>query len=158
MKIECLVKREGGSVVEVFGANYHFIPADDGCHVADVENTKHQDRLLSISEGYRIYRGGEGQADGIKPVQPKDEPPVDEGGKTDFTDLSKLDALELSNEDLLLFATEVMGVSTARKAFVTNWYAEKFGGEEPLDASLTTIELIRLCAMQVIAAEKAASE
>lgn len=155
MKIECLVKREGGSKVEVFGGNYHFLPQEDGSHVADVEDTAHQDRLLSISEGYRIYRGVAQEA---KKLITGDNKPVDDAPIVDFSDLSKLDALKLSNEDLLRFATEVMGVSTARKSFIANWFTEKFGESEPLDVALSTIELIRLCVMQVVAVEKAASE
>ena len=57
MKIECILRREGGSKIELCGTEYHFAPLDDGAHVADVENEAHQDRFLSISEAYRLYRG-----------------------------------------------------------------------------------------------------
>ena len=49
MKIECILKREGGSVVDLGGVEYHFEPLADGAHVADVENEAHIDRFLSIS-------------------------------------------------------------------------------------------------------------
>ena len=65
MKIECILKREGGSVVDLGGVEYHFEPLADGAHVADVENEAHIDRFLSISEGYKLYHGKE---------QPKGEP------------------------------------------------------------------------------------
>ena len=55
MKLSCPVIREGGSFVELWGTEYHFAPMPDGCHVAEVENQKHQDRFLEI--GYKIYRG-----------------------------------------------------------------------------------------------------
>lgn len=58
MQIEHLIKREGGSVHEIGGTEYHFAPLDDGAHVAEVTNPDHQDRFLSISEGFRIYRPG----------------------------------------------------------------------------------------------------
>jgi len=58
MQIEHMIKREGGSVHEIGGTEYHFAPLDDGAHVAEVTNPDHQDRFLSISEGFRIYRPG----------------------------------------------------------------------------------------------------
>lgn len=57
MKIECILKREGGSVVDLGGIEYHFEPLADGAHVADVEDKAHIDRFLSISEGYKLYHG-----------------------------------------------------------------------------------------------------
>lgn len=59
MKIECILKREGGSVVDLGGIEYHFEPVADGAHVADVEDKAHIDRFLSISEGYKLYHGKE---------------------------------------------------------------------------------------------------
>jgi len=57
MKIECILKREGGSVVDLGGIEYHFEPVADGAHVADVADEAHIDRFLSISEGYKLYHG-----------------------------------------------------------------------------------------------------
>ncbi|HEX5362340.1 MAG TPA: hypothetical protein VFW49_14835 [Fluviicoccus sp.] len=59
MKIECKLRRQGGTHVELEGIKYHFAPQPDGAHVADVLKDAHQDRFLSISEGYRLYRGTE---------------------------------------------------------------------------------------------------
>lgn len=59
MKIECILKREGGSVVDLGGIEYHFEPVADGAHVAEVEDKAHIDRFLSISEGYKLYHGKE---------------------------------------------------------------------------------------------------
>lgn len=56
MKIECKLHREGGTKAEIDGTEYHFAPQDDGAHVAFVANERHQDRFLSISEAYRLYR------------------------------------------------------------------------------------------------------
>lgn len=55
MKIECILKREGGSKVEIGSTEYHFAPQADGAHVAEVSNNGHIQRFLSIPEGYRIY-------------------------------------------------------------------------------------------------------
>lgn len=55
--IECKLIREGGTIVPLDGIEYHFAPQADGAHVALVENEDHADRFLSITEGYRLYRG-----------------------------------------------------------------------------------------------------
>lgn len=73
MKIECKLKREGGTKAEIGGIVYHFAPLEDGAHVADVLNEKHQDRFLSISEAYRLYRGKEEAA----PAPAAPLPPAD---------------------------------------------------------------------------------
>ena len=56
MKIECPVKRPGGSHIELWGVDYHFQEQPDGAHVAEVSDPKHQDRFLEI--GYKIHRPG----------------------------------------------------------------------------------------------------
>ena len=56
MKIECLLRRSGGSHVSLGGTEYHFAPDTDGRHVADVADEDHIDRFLSIPEGYRLLR------------------------------------------------------------------------------------------------------
>lgn len=68
MYIECKLKREGGSKIEIGSTQYHFAPQADGAHVAFVENPEHQDRFVSIPEAYRIYRGAEAPAPTAKPV------------------------------------------------------------------------------------------
>lgn len=57
MDIESKIKREGGTHVKLGATNYHFAPLADGAHVATVEDEDHIDRFLSITEGYRLYRG-----------------------------------------------------------------------------------------------------
>lgn len=57
MKIQCILERKGGSFIELGGLEYHFEPLEDGAHVAEVENEAHIDRLLSISESFRVYHG-----------------------------------------------------------------------------------------------------
>lgn len=58
MKIECKNKREGGSLIDIGGTEYHFKPQADGAHVADVAYEEHVERFLSIPEAYCIYRPG----------------------------------------------------------------------------------------------------
>lgn len=56
MKIECILQRDGGTVVELPGKTYHFAPQEDGRHVADVAIEPHIERFLSIPEAYRLLR------------------------------------------------------------------------------------------------------
>lgn len=70
MKIECKLKRQGGSHVTLGTTNYHFAPDADDAHVCDVTDEAHQDRFLSIPEGYRLYRKGQVAAT-IAQWQPK---------------------------------------------------------------------------------------
>lgn len=59
MKIQCNLRRTGGTVVDMGTQQYHFEPLADGEHVAEVADADHIDRFLSISEGYRLYRGSD---------------------------------------------------------------------------------------------------
>lgn len=59
MKIECILKRDGGTVAEVGGIEYHFSEQADGAHVAEVASTDHIERFLAIPEAYRIARSAE---------------------------------------------------------------------------------------------------
>lgn len=72
MKIECKLKRDGGTEAEIDGIVYHFAPLPDGAHVAEVLIERHQDRFLSISEAYRLYRGKEEAAPAPAAVAPAD--------------------------------------------------------------------------------------
>lgn len=56
MKIECILQRKGGTLVEMPGKNYHFQPQEDGRHVAEVTSEAHIERFLSIREAYRLLR------------------------------------------------------------------------------------------------------
>lgn len=56
MLIESIIQRDGGTIVEIHDARYHFKPGDDGCHVAEVADANHAELLLSIREGYRPVR------------------------------------------------------------------------------------------------------
>lgn len=54
MKIECKLKREGGSHIDFGSVVYHFAPDKNGSHVAEVTDKDHIGRLLSINEAYQI--------------------------------------------------------------------------------------------------------
>lgn len=53
--VECILKRAGGSKVEMAdGTTYHFTPDQEGRHVAVVQDMSHVTRFMQIPEGYRI--------------------------------------------------------------------------------------------------------
>ena len=84
MKIECKNQREGGSLIDIGGTEYHFQPLADGAHVADVANEEHVERFLSIPEAYCLYRAGKNE----KAVEPKAPvtPANPDGNKTPESD------------------------------------------------------------------------
>lgn len=75
MKIECILHRHGGSIVEFPGKTYHFKPQEDGRHVANVEIEAHIERLLSIPEAYRLYRANPTAEPRITLAPAQDTPP-----------------------------------------------------------------------------------
>jgi len=84
MKIQCILKRKGGTRASIDGIEYHFKPQEDGAHVADVQDNDHIQRFLSIPEGYRIY-GNLVEPD----AQDKDSDP-DEDGDEDGDERAEL--------------------------------------------------------------------
>lgn len=53
MKIECILKRKGGTEITLGATKYHFTPDELDRHVAEVSDETHINRLLSITEAYR---------------------------------------------------------------------------------------------------------
>lgn len=76
MKIECILKRQGGTVVELGGKTYHFKPQDDGAHVAEVADDDHADTLLAVSEAYQLYDDGAQQDDGAHVADEGEQAPA----------------------------------------------------------------------------------
>lgn len=81
MRIECTLQREGGTVVEMPGRNYHFKPTeDDPRHIDDVTIEAHIERFLSIPESFRLARTpGAAAVEDTLPQQPGDD-----GGQEDL--------------------------------------------------------------------------
>lgn len=58
MLIQCILKREGGTQVQMEEVVYHFKPTPrDPRHLAEVLIQAHAERFLAISEGYRMADG-----------------------------------------------------------------------------------------------------
>lgn len=70
--VECLLKRPGGTVVDLYGTTYHFKaendPAGLGRHVCDIPNAKHLQRLMQIPEAYAILDDDPAPAPAPAPV------------------------------------------------------------------------------------------
>ena len=100
MLIESKIRRKNGTTVTIGKDEYHFAPGDDGLHVCEVENPKHIQRFLSITEGYRIP----GTVDDEPETETRThealeiEPDEEEGG--DEIDALDLDGLEARFEAL----------------------------------------------------------
>ncbi len=148
MKIECTIKRQGGSRVELGGKTYHFIPTDandpEAPHVAEVTDEAHIKRLLSID----CYRGlgkegaavqaqvqaalqGSGTEGHIKSPAEMDADVVSE--ETIHEILAELDNLmakakkespdQLTNKQISDFAEEHIGISPTSKRDINRFAA-----------------------------------
>lgn len=74
MKIECILQRKGGTVVEMPGKTYHFAPQEDGKHVSDVSIETHIERFLAIPEAYRLLRTAAAEPPAIFAPKSEDAP------------------------------------------------------------------------------------
>lgn len=97
MQIECKIKREGGSTIELYGKKYEFLPDELNRHVCEVEDKKAIQRLLSIPEGYRIVGDDDDETE-----YPQD---VDTSGNT-LAPGSLTDDIVLDDEDVENFNEE----------------------------------------------------
>lgn len=53
--VQCLLEREGGTEVDIFGITCKFLPNEKGHHVAEISSNKVYKRLMSIPEAYCDY-------------------------------------------------------------------------------------------------------
>ena len=98
--IECLIKRPGGSIIELDDSKYHFKPNGDGYHVCDVPNEGHAAILLAIDTAYRLYAlgsnadAGNGNGDAVDltgAIIKADDTDDDEGATGDVAKEKPLD-------------------------------------------------------------------
>ena len=97
MFIECTLKRDGGTKVDIGNSTYHFVQKDDGCHVCEVTNEDHAARFLRISEAYRPYKTKDIPASIVAKMVAKAAPVVEVQAPVEQTE-STLD--DLSDDDL----------------------------------------------------------
>ena len=101
MKIECLIKRLGGTEVVLDGDSYTFLPIDPkqqmkSPHVAEVLKEKHQVILLGISEAYAEF--------GVEKKQVAQLPTEtliitdEDGNDINVTEMNRTDRWELAKD------------------------------------------------------------
>lgn len=98
MLIESKIRRKNGTTVTIGKDEYHFAPGDDGLHVCEVQNPKHIQRFLSITEGYRIPGTVDDEPETETRTHEALEVEPEEGG--DDIDALDLDGLEARFEAL----------------------------------------------------------
>ena len=121
MNIQCKLIREGGTRAEVFGVEYHFIPQEDGSHVAVVENDAHVERFLSIPEAYGIYKGAAEvkTADPVKLFEPKiapkveDEPDIELAGSDEHPESFEINGSTYTLQQIVRIAYDESGMDAA---------------------------------------------
>jgi hypothetical protein len=99
MKIECLLRRPGGTKVTLERVEYHFKPGPDGREFADVTNSDHIGIFASIREGYRVAGAETKAPEPANPATPAPKPDpthTDEAAETTTHDLETLDRAALS--------------------------------------------------------------
>jgi hypothetical protein len=117
MQIECILLREGGTLAEIGGTEYHFIPNTAGAHVAEVEDKAHIQRFLSIGEAYRIYDAE--PAKGKKGTKGKGvEPEAVALGSSKHPMSFEIGEATYSQEQIVAMALEKSGLS------VEDWNAQ----------------------------------
>lgn len=90
MKIECLIRRKKGTLVEfkADGAAYHFMPDEEGRHVAEVDNKKHIQLFLSVEPETYIELG----------TEPKSEKHIRNRKRTVSVDVEQIDPSDLNDK------------------------------------------------------------
>lgn len=121
--IQCILRRKGGTKV-TFGNNlakqktYHFKPVDgdddQSPHVCNVDDIEHADRLLSIPEAYRLFRGDSGHVDKIEVTKGADD---NEGAFLNrFEDILSIDFETAENDTVTDWAKEVLELTPSHSA------------------------------------------
>lgn len=72
MLIKCLLKRDGGSKIDLGEKEYHFAPNEQGDHIAEVTNKDHIKTLLAIPEAYvEVKKSGKKTDDDAPDANPQ---------------------------------------------------------------------------------------
>lgn len=134
MKVECKLKRDGGTKIDLDGVEYHFKPLKDGAHVAEVTDEAHLERLQQIPEAYKPYKG-EAEFPVAKPGSETADEETSDGDDepTEFlvTDKDGKDADlgKMTKQQLLDFATaEGIAVTVTKKDSLVNILKAVFDG------------------------------
>lgn len=138
MKIQSIIKREGGTTITLDKNSYHFAPDKSGAHVCDVEDKSHAQKFLGITEGYKIY----GDAD---PAVIKEDPPEE-----------VFDPEAMNNKDLEKWA-RTLDINPRSKESIEEYGAKTF--EVDLDKRESATSMLReLARLQKAADEDESSD
>lgn len=161
--IESLIREKGGRRIP-FGSNaasavtYHFKPesgnADDldVPHVCEVPDQNHAARLLSITEGFRLYSAKNvGLPSELKISDPGSYIPEDA-----YADILNLDANEVSTDWLSGYSRQKLGIVPTNKKVLREYLLKNYGVDPENDE--TANGLLRLILAEHIKAEKLAHE
>lgn len=162
MLIECILKRDGGTKVDLGDNTYHFAPDSEGRHVAMVTDPDHIGRFLSISEGYRIPRPSTspvaqaavvapiGAVGAVVPVTVKREPEVErvkldvdqtDADAEDSSDQPKSDG---STDEGMNHPTPPLDLASLDKEQLASEYLAKLGQKpHPAMSAAKMIEKIK---------------
>ena len=109
MKIECILKRPGGSEITLGTTVYNFKPTSDdpeAPHVCEVSNRKHQKTLLKIPEAYRAAKGAKPSQDVQKAL--KDDEKKQTTGDPDIQNEEEMDEIVVSEDTRIEHAAAIL--------------------------------------------------
>lgn len=162
MKVECLIKRKGGSVIE-FGhppkvTKFHFKPESDDIdapHVCDVPDASpHLGKLLAIREGFRVYGAEDDDEHG---AQESDPYAVVSPYADQFDNLHLVNPDTVDGKFLAAFARDVLEVPATNKTRLADFLKSEFD----IDANPTretANSLIRMALAECVKQAKAEAE
>lgn len=163
MKVECLIKRKGGSVIE-FGyppkvTKFHFKlePDDDfdAPHVCDVpDNSPYLGKLLAVTEGFRIFGADDGESHEQVPADPyaATNPYADQ-----FENLHLVNPDTVDGRFLAAFARDILEVPASNKARLAEFLNKEFGIEANANRE-TANNLIRMALAECVKQAKEEAE
>lgn len=117
--IECKIRREKGTTVELESDIYKFKPGKDGAHVCEVKNPTHIQRFLMIPEAYKIHGAGD-----VEPIK-EPEPVVDTEMDDDTSDFNFESLDRWSNKKLNAFA-ESLAMNPKSKESIADIAMDQF--------------------------------
>lgn len=161
MKIQCLIKRKGGSKPS-FGhhaataVEYHFKPIDpndeQSPHVCDVEDEDHIASFLAVPSVYRVYVEGKP----VLSVPPTTKELDTSKLKNLYDDLLSVNPEQVDGVWLEGFAREVLGIDPKSQAALKECLINDYNGT--VTGRPATNTLIRSILVARIAQEKEASD
>lgn len=154
MKVESLIKRKGGSVIE-FGfppkvTKFHFKPESDDFdapHVCDVpDNSPYLGKLLAVTEGFRIFGADDDETQEQVAADPYAvaSPYADQ-----FENLHLVNPDTVDGKFLAAFARDVLEVPAANKTRLAEFLKKEFGIEANANRE-TANSLIRMALAECV--------